>query len=128
MPKPSVPAIQTEDGFNTVIAKGLQIYHHHKNEDKLFDFLLDTGCDNGQADHLCSIIVNDYHKYFNQRKHAWQFIIVGILTTVGSLYLTIETFMTGTIIIVMYGAIASGIGMVVKGIMDLPKRNILKYP
>lgn len=122
----------SEEKFNELIRKAIVRYHHHQDEEKLLLFFKANQCTNEQAEQMTAITINDYENYCHRKKQSIIYIITGIVGLIGGSWITIYSWNHpfGTTSLIFWGIIVSGITMLIKGLTDLPKQNLLKeaYP
>jgi predicted phage tail protein len=118
----------TEPAFNDLIRQAACLYHEHGNEDALFDFFLTRQCSVEQARQMTAIAVNDYENFIHFKKQSWRYIITGLMAALGGMYMTWYGWSHPTalgVYVIYWGLVVAGISMLIKGIADMPKKNLV---
>ena len=119
----------TESAFNDLIQQAACLYHEHGSENALFDFFIARQCSEEQARQMTAIAVNDYENFLHRRKQSLIFIITGLMAAAGGTYMTWYGWSHtgfGGIYLIYWGLVVAGISILIKGIADMPKTNLLR--
>jgi hypothetical protein len=119
----------TEPAFNDLIRQAACLYHEQGSEEAVFDFFIARQCSAEQASQMTAIAINDYENFIHFRKQSWRYIVTGLLAAFTGTYMTWYGWSHPTamgVYFIYWGIVVAGISMLVKGINDIPKTNLLR--